>query len=242
MEWEGSTSSAPRYVDGNRCLPTGMGSTMRRFAIRRPVDHQGAIHAHKLLGALGGSVCGENICQTGAEPPHLPTNGQHNCCGIYQQDGRYTVKHPIEHGVQSLAMVPSRPFLHEHRCLSGKMDWLPGVCFPSICSGGKVPPKSEEREKLTIDSSPSTAITSLAPSPSRVLSQKSSANTDVQQHTPGSFRSPTPNGDPRAAPVTCMEGLRKNHRAAGISERSSKLILSGWSKGTTSSYQSGKGN
>ena len=102
-----------------------------------------------------------------------------------------------------------------------------------------MPPKSEEREKLTIDSSPSMAITSLVPSPSPVLGQKPSANTDIQQHTPGSFRSPTSNGDPRAAPVSRMEGLRKNHRAAGISERSSKLILSGWSKGTTSSYQSG---
>ena len=137
-----------------------------------------------------------------------------------------------------LHQLASRPFLHEHRCLSGKRDGLPGICFPSICSGGKVPPKSEEREKLTIDSSPSMAITSLVPSPSSVLSQKSSANNDVQQHTPGSFRSPTSNGDPKAAPVSRMEGLRKNHRAAGISERTSKLILSGWSKGT-SSYQSG---
>ena len=272
------------------------------------MDQQGAIHAHKLPGALGGSVCGD-VCQTEAEPPHSPTNGQHNCCGVYQQDGRHTFKHPIEHGVQPLAMVPSeghhtvcrapprnpqhnsgcripnlsflsrmavasfsvqedqhptrslpggplcyqakssasmlhqlasRPFLHEHRCLSREMDWLPGVCFPSICSGGKVPPESEERGKLTIDSSPSMAITSLVPSPPRVLGQKPSANTDVEQHTPGSFRSPTPNGDPRAAPVSRMEGLRKNHRAAGISERSSKLILSGWSKGTTSSYQSGR--
>ena len=72
----------------------------------------------------------------------------------------------------------------------------------------------------------------------RLLGQKPSANTDVQQHTPGSFRSSTSNGDPRAAPVSRMEGLRKNHRAAGISKRTSKLILSGWRKGT-SSYQSG---
>ena len=73
-----------------------------------------------------------------------------------------------------------------------------------------MPPKREEREKLTIDSSPSMVITSLVPSPSPVLGQKPSANTDVQQHTPGSFRSPTPNGDQSAAPVSCMEGLRKN--------------------------------
>ena len=46
---------------------------MQGFAIRRPVDQQGAIHAHKLPGALGGSVCGENICKTDAEPPHSPT-------------------------------------------------------------------------------------------------------------------------------------------------------------------------
>ena len=68
---------------------------------------------------------------------------------------------------------------------------------------------------------------------------KPSTNSNVQQHTPRSFRSLPPNGDPRAAPVSRMEGLRKSHTAAGISERSSKLILSGWSKGTSSSYQSG---
>ena len=55
MEWESSTSSAPRYVHGNRHLSTGMGSMMWRLAIRRPVDQQGAIHAHKLPGTLGGA-------------------------------------------------------------------------------------------------------------------------------------------------------------------------------------------
>ena len=297
VEWEGNTSSVPRCVHGNRCLPTGMGSTMRRFAIWRPVDRQGAIHAHKLPGALGGNVRGENICQTEAEPPHSPTNGQHNCCGIYQQNGRHTLKHPIEHGVQPLAMVgitlsaEHLPGIHnttadaESRTFHSSAEWqlLPSVfrrintllgpcqvdlfatrlnhqlpCYISwhpdhfamstdaflgkwTCFLGYafppfalvVPPKSEEREKLTIGSSPIMAITSLVPSPSRVLGPKPSANTDVQQHTSGSFRSPTPNGDPRASPVSRMEGLRKNHRAAGILERSSKLILSGWSKGTS---------
>ena len=138
-----------------------------------------------------------------------------------------------------LHQLASRPICHEHRCISGKMDGLPRVCLPSICSGRKVPPESEEGERLTTDSSPSMAVTSLVSSPSRVLGPKSSTNSDVQQHTPRSFRSPPPNGDPRAAPVSHMEGLRKSHTAAGISERSSKLILSGWSKGTSSSYQSG---
>ena len=105
---------------------------------------------------------------------------------------------------------------------------------------GKCLRKVRGKKKLTINSSLSMAITSLVPSPSRVLGPKPSANTNVQKHTPPrSFRSPTPNGDPRAAPVSHMESLRRNHRAAGISERSSKLILSGWSKRTTSSSQSG---
>ena len=107
VEWKGSTSPVSRYVHGNRCLPTGMGSMMQRFAIRRAVDQQGAVHAHKLPGALGGSVCSENICQAEPEPPHSPANGQHDCGGVYQQNGRHTLKHPIKHGVQPLAMVPS---------------------------------------------------------------------------------------------------------------------------------------
>ena len=147
MEWEGSTSSAPRYVHGNRCLPTGMGSTMRRFAIRRPVDQQGAIHAHKLPGALGGSICSENICQTGVEPPHSPTNGQHNCCGIYQQNRRHTFKHPIEHGVQPLAMLSSDGpphFLQRSTTQQQMPNPEPfilqpnGSCFLQ-CSGGSTP-------------------------------------------------------------------------------------------------------
>ena len=132
-----------------------------------------------------------------------------------------------------LHQLASRPICHKHRRISGKMDGLPRVCLPFVCSGGKVPPESQEGESLTIDSSPSMAVTSLVPSPSQVLGPKPGTNSDVQRHTPQSFWSP-PNGDPRAAPVSRMEDLRKSHRAAGISERSSKLILLGWSKGTSS--------
>lgn len=35
-----------------------------------------------------------------------------------------------------------------------------------------------------------------------------------------------------------LEGIRKSHRTEGISERASNLILSGWSKGTNTTYQS----
>ena len=41
------------------------------------------------------------------------------------------------------------------------------------------------------------------------------------------------------ASVGCLEGLRCQHLAAGLSERSSKLILAGWSRGTNTTYQSG---
>ena len=59
VEWKGSTSPGSGYIHGNGCLPAGMGSMMWRFAIRRAVDQQGAVHAHKLSGTLGGSVCSE---------------------------------------------------------------------------------------------------------------------------------------------------------------------------------------
>ena len=77
------------------------------------------------LEFLGGSTCDENIHQAEPEPPHLPANGQHICCDIYQQNERHTLKHPIEHGVQPLAMVPSEghhtvcrapPGIHNSRC------------------------------------------------------------------------------------------------------------------------------
>ena len=60
--------------------PAGMGSTMWRFAIRRAVDQQRVVYAHKLPGTLGGSVCSENIRQADSEPPHSPANGQHSHC------------------------------------------------------------------------------------------------------------------------------------------------------------------
>ena len=53
VEWKGSTSPGSGYVHGNGCLPAGMGSTMQRFAIRRAVDQQRVIYAHKLPGTLG---------------------------------------------------------------------------------------------------------------------------------------------------------------------------------------------
>ena len=107
MEWKGNTSPGSGYVHGNGCLPAEMGSMMWRFAIRRAVDQQGAVHAHKLPGTLGGSVCSENIRQADPEPPHSPANGQHSHCGVCQQNRGHTLKHPIEHGVQPLAVVPS---------------------------------------------------------------------------------------------------------------------------------------
>ena len=105
VEWKGGT------FPGSGCLPAGMGRTMWRFAIGRPVYQQGAVHAHKLPETLGESVCSENICQAEPEHPHLLANGRHNRCGVRQQNGGHTLKHPIEHGVQPLAVVPSEGHL-----------------------------------------------------------------------------------------------------------------------------------
>ena len=107
---ESSTSSVPRYVHGNTWLHTGMWSMVRRFAIQRPVGQQGAIHVHNLHSALGGRTFSENIHQAETEIPHLPANGQHNHCDIYQQNGRHTPKHPIKLGVQTLIMVLSEGY------------------------------------------------------------------------------------------------------------------------------------
>ena len=96
VEWKGSASSGSGYVHGNGCLPAGMRSMMRRFAIRRAVDQQRVVYALKLPGTLGGSVCSENIRQAEPEPPHLPADGQHNHCGVCQQNGGHTIKHPSE--------------------------------------------------------------------------------------------------------------------------------------------------
>lgn len=105
--------------NGNRCLPTGIDSVMLRFGMRI-VDEQGAVHAHRGPRAFRGNICGENICQAEPEPQHLPAIGQYNCFHVHQQNGKHTFKHPIQQGMQPLAIAPSEK--HHTVCTAAPGD------------------------------------------------------------------------------------------------------------------------
>ena len=63
-----------------------------------------------------------------------------------------------------------------------------GYALPPFALVGKCLQKVRREKRLTIDSSSSMAVTSLVPFPSRILGPKPSTNSDVQRHTPRSFR------------------------------------------------------
>jgi len=61
----------------------------------------------------------------------------------------------------------------------------------------------------------------------------------LERHTERLHEPTAPTGVSKQAKVSCLESLRQQHAATGVSKETSELLLAGWSKGTNTAYQSG---
>ena len=141
--------------------------------------------------------------------------------------------------VRPLCELAARSICHGNRCLPDYLEELSGVRISTLCPSWQVSSKDSSGGKHGGPSGPSVGDTMVVsippPAPNRLPS--------IAPCSPGPSERPirekaTPIASTSAA-VGRLESLRCQHLAAGLSERSSKLIRAGWSGGTNTTYQSG---
>ena len=141
--------------------------------------------------------------------------------------------------VRPLRELAPRSICHGNRCLPDYLEELSGVRISTLCPSWQVSSKDASGGKHGGPSGPSVGDTMVVsippPAPNRLSS--------VAPSSPGPSERPIREKAPpiasTSAAVGRLESLRGQHLAAGLSERSSKLIRTGWSGGTNTTYQSG---
>ena len=125
-----------------------------------------------------------------------------------------------------------RPICDSDKCLP--VEKL-GMHFPCL----QIPAEDTPGGVYSGSGKPCVGHTTLVPNltgpagriPTTTPSTQEATLRPIQQSSPPSGVQPTP--------ISRLESLRKCHTAVNFSERASELVVSGWSKGTNTAYQSG---
>ena len=185
---------------------------------------------------------GQHDCGPGvADPTHIHgvDVGQNSVSGsdgkagaLHNRSVRITTQQPAP----MVCMLAARPLCHSDRCSPDAMAGRVRLCLPSVCASGQVPPEGQERQLLSGSDHTSVEHAALVPGVADGLPSPVTTGANAIE---GSVQQSPPNAPATAATVSRLESLWANHSAEGISGRASTLILSGWSKGTNTTYESG---
>ena len=137
--------------------------------------------------------------------------------------------------------LETRSSCNSDRCLRGEMVRYSGVCIPSILPSRQMSTQGDTGGMHNCANSTSVASTGMVPHPAEMPNRVSSSITETPTVVIRPVQQATPPISERAATASRMEGIRQCHTAAGISGRTSGLILAGWSKATNTAYQSSWG-
>lgn len=141
--------------------------------------------------------------------------------------------------VKSLRELATRSFCRGNGCIPNALEGSAGLCISTLCPGQKVPPEDSsggEHGGLGRPNLGDSAMVSLSSAASDRLPVVVASSLRPSER---SIREEASSSAPASVTVSHLESLRDQHLAAGFSERSSRLILTGWSKGTNTVYQSG---
>ena len=127
-ELERESDPGTKATDDNRvrCLPARLGGSVWQRYYRGPVVTRGTIHAHKLSGAPGGFLGGENICQRQGEPEHSTPDGQYDSNLICESNGGDPLIQPLCNSRKSVAMVFTKKDNVVSRAPSGDPKYMGG--------------------------------------------------------------------------------------------------------------------
>ena len=142
----------------------------------------------------------------------------------------------FQSSVRPLRELVARSICHGNRCLPDYLEELSGVHISTLRPSWQVSSKDLSGGKHGGPSGSSVGDTMVVSIPPPAPNQLSSVAPSSPRPSERPIREKAPPIALTSAAVGCLESLRCQHLAAGLSERSSKLILARWSGGTTTSF------
>ena len=135
--------------------------------------------------------------------------------------------HPLE----------TKPLRYRNRCSTGAMDQL-GLRNSTICLDLQGPQEGSEGRVNISPNNSSLGIAALVPSSAIHAGGLTNIVTDPQQSTNRHIRATSPINASGSASISRMDTVQQGYTTEGISAEAAQLLLSGWSKGTNTAYQS----
>ena len=131
------------------------------------------------------------------------------------------------------------PLCYGDGCSADTMDQVEGLCIPTICPDQQGPQESTRGRVNNSPDSPGLGVPAMVSDPAVHAGGLSDSVTDPQRPPDRPIR-PTPSiSTVRPASTSRMDTIRQGYTTEGISTEAAQLLLSGWSKGTNTAYQSG---
>ena len=113
-----------------------------------------------------------------------------------------------------------------------------GYAFPLFALISKVLRKVREEGSTNSSDSSGLGIVALVPSSAIHAGGLPNIVTDPQRSTDRHIRTTSPINAGESASIIRMDTVRQGYTTEGISAEAAQLLLSGWSKGTNTAYQS----
>lgn len=166
-----------------------------------------------------------------------------------KQRGTGILEHPQDHGslsfgpicqqvessIATVCQLETRPIRPSSGCTLHKLDEPERLRLSTICLDREMSSKSSGRQSNPSTRSSHLEHSALVSKSPQFVDQSPNSPAKKGRSTIGSIQQAPPN---ERSSVSCMEDIRQLHVDYGISERSSRLILAGWSKGINTAYQS----
>ena len=138
----------------------------------------------------------------------------------------------------SVCQLEVRSLCDRDRCASNHMDQMERLCFSPLCTDQQSAEESTRGEVINPPHSSSLGISTVVPSSVVSVSELPHSSSSTSQPPSGPVWPTSPPVIGRSALASRMDTIRGGYTAAGISEEAAQLLLSGWSKGTNTTYQS----
>ena len=146
---------------------------------------------------------------------------------------------PAEQPAGEVCQLAAGSIYSANRRLSDVVEGEDRICLPPLQSDRQMPPEGVAGGLHSDSSCADMENTALVPSTPGDAGGISSPVTNIQVSTEGSIQQGSPLTRKKAVAVSRLESLRQHQATGGISGKASRLLLSGWSKGTNATYQSG---
>lgn len=152
--------------------------------------------------------------------------------------GRFVCQ-PSESSTPQIYQLEARPRGNKHGCFPDKLEEPRGICLPSLCTVRQVPPQDKNGAEHGHSGCSHLAEPTMVSHTAGDDGGTSVPPPLVRRHADRSRWATPSTSVPEETKTSRLEDIRRQHTTAGISVETSELLLTGWSKGTNTAYQSG---